>query len=303
MKPIFRTTLLLSAAVLQTACSSSNDNNDISGPNNVPVASPLNDEPDVSEIVMAPAGQITHYGAISVADDAGQASDLVGSFYRLESTVSADFLNGMLTGESTFCDVQSDDTIDFEEISASYVPSVPGVRGTAVSAGESLILTSPAGTFATLQEQPAAGFLFYDLPNMAMLTQGPVPDGLSVDVAGSTEIPMIAAAAVPAITTLSGASPSADTNISTGTQFTWDASGDPSAMIRIFTGTAGGFFLEDGVTVTCVAPDSGSFSFPAETQALLGSDFAGGPALMSRIVVNTVQAESTVLYVIRESFR
>ena len=304
MKPIFRTTLLLSAAVLQSACSSgSDDDNDPGSPNDGTAAEPVNDQPAVSVIDMAPAGEITHYGAISVADDAGQASDLVGSFYRLESSVSADFANGLLTGESTFCNVQSDDTIDFEEISAGFVPSIPGVRGTAVSAGESLILTGPAGTYATLQEQPAAGFLFYDLPNMAMLMQGPVPDGLSVDVPGSSEIPAITAASVPAITTLTGASPAADTGISAGTEFTWDASDDPTAMIRIFTGTAGGFFLEDGVTVTCVAPDSGSFSFPADTQALLGSDFEGAPALMSRIVVNTVQQDSTVFYVIRESFR
>jgi len=74
-------------------------------------------------------------------------------------------------------------------------------------------------------------------------------------------------------------------------------------MIRLFSSTAGGFFLEDGVTVTCVAPDTGSFTFPTTVRAELGSGFVGSAPLMSRIVVNSVQTGSTMLYVIRESFR
>jgi hypothetical protein len=298
MRPTIPNTLLLTMFLLQSACSSDGGSNDNGTP-----ANDTPGQPNVSTVLMAPAGNITHYGAISIADDAGEASDLVGSFYRLDSGVSVDFLNTMLSGDTAMCQVQDDGTIDFEEISAGFVPTIPGVRGTAVSAGESVVLTGPAGTYATLQEQPAAGFLFYDLPNMAMLMDGPVPDGLTVDVAGSSEIPTITAAAVPDITALVNANPSALDTISVSTQFTWDPSENPNALIRIFSSTAGGFFLEDGVTVTCVAPDTGSFRFPAETQALLGSDFTGSAALMSRIVVNPVQVDTTVLYLIRESFR
>jgi len=207
------------------------------------------DGPNVSEILMAPAGDITHYGALSVADDVGVASDLVASFYQLDSGISSEFLSSMFSGESAMCQVQDDGVIDFEEISAGFVPSIPGIRTRPVSAGQAIVLTEASGTYATLEERPAAGFIFYDLANP------------------------------------------------------WEPSDDQTAMIRIFSSTAGGFFLEDGVTVTCVVPDTGSFRFPAATQALLGDDFNGSPALMSRIVVNPVQTGSSLFYVIRESFR
>ncbi len=269
-----------------------------------PVADNGNDElPAVSDVIMAPAGEITHYGAVTVADDAGQASDLVGSFYRLASGVSAEFMTDMLAGNTAMCQVQDDGVIDFEEISVVYVPSVPGINATAVSAGEALVLSGPDGTYATLEEQPAGGFLFYDLPSMSMLMDGPVPTGLLLDVPGSAEIPAIVEAAVPEVTTLANAEFGGENTVSSSSTFTWDASDDPGAMIRIFTSTAGGFFLEDGVTVSCVAPDTGSFTFPADVRRDLGADFIGSAPLMSRIVVNPVQVDSTVVYVIRESFR
>lgn len=261
------------------------------------------ESPTFTDALMAPAGEVTHYGAVTIADDAGEASDLVGSFYELNSGVSAEFLVGMLSGHSALCQVQDDGVIDFEEISAGFVPTVPGIGKRAVSAGDAIVLSGATGTYATLEEQPAAGFLFYDLPNMAMLAPGPVPSGLVVDVPGSSEIPAIANAVVPAITTLENAEFGGEQSISATTRFSWDASDDPSAMIRIFSSTAGGFFLEDGVTVTCVVPDTGAFSFPASTRAELGNDFTGSTPLMSRIVVNPVQVDTTLLYVIRESFR
>ncbi len=291
-----RTILLLSLTMLG-ACSGDGGSSDAGAGNGT------GGQPNVSDVVMAPAGDITHYGAVTIGDDAGQASDLVGSFYRLASGVSADFMAEMLAGNTAMCQVQDDGVIDFEEISAGYVPTVPGIGKSAVSAGANIVLTSPAGTYATLEEQPAAGFLFYDLPDMGMLMDGPVPSGLQLDIPGSSEIPAIANAAVPDITTLANAEFGGGDGISPTTTFTWDASGDPGAMIRIFSSTAGGFFLEDGVTVTCVTPDTGSFNFPAGVRAELGSDFSGSAPLMSRIVVNPVRVDNTVLYVIRESFR
>lgn len=296
-----RTLLMLTLIAAQAACSSEgggsgNDSPDDDGPG----------RPDIINVAMAPAGDITHYGAVTIGDDVGEASDLVGSFYRLETGVSASFMEEMLSGSSTLCQVQDDGVIDFEEISAGYLPTVPGVRKTAVSAGDAIVLSSPSGTYATLEEQPAAGFLFYDLPDRAMLREGSIPEDLTVDVPGSTEIPAFAAVGVPGITTLSGVGygvgSSAGDGISTDTQFTWESSGDPAALIRIFVTTAGGFFLEDGVTVTCVTPDTGSFGFPSDIRAQLGSDFKGGTPLMSRIVVNPVKKDTTLLYVIRESF-
>lgn len=119
--------------------------------------------------------------------------------------MSATFLREMLSGDTAKCQVMDDGVIDFEEFSAGFIRTLPGMAGTAVSAGESIIIISPEGTYATLGEQPAAGFLFYDLPGMPMLMEGLVPAGLTVDVSGSSGIPAFAAVAVPDITSLRGA--------------------------------------------------------------------------------------------------
>ena len=175
----------------------------------------------------------------------------MGSFYRLTSGVSATFLREMLSGDTAKCQVMDDGVIDFEEFSAGFIRTLPGMAGTAVSAGESIIIISPEGTYATLGEQPAAGFLFYDLPGMPMLMEGLVPAGLTVDVSGSSGIPAFAAVAVP------------------------DAERSRSWRWR-----------------HSVSSSSRSTCEPSND-----------PALVSRIVFNHVPVDTSVLYVIRESFQ
>ncbi len=247
-------------------------------------------------------GAITHYGSVSIADEAGQVSDLVASFYRLERGVSADFLASQLSGSAAMCEVQDDDAIDFEEISLVFIPDVQGVDKTAVSAGESVVLTSSAGTFATLDRQIAADFIFYDVETMFMLGEQVVPQDMLVDIPGSTDIPSILSAPVPVLEPLGSVDINGSASVSASSRFSWTPASQPGTLLRIFTSTAGGFFLEDGVTVTCLVPDTGSFSFPADVQRQLGSDFVGSTPIVSRLAISTVQVESTVLYVMRESF-
>lgn len=252
--------------------------------------------------VSVPIGDITHYGAVTVSDDVGMAFDIVGSFYRLERGVSASYLSTMLNGETTHCQVQDDGVIDFEEISVGYLPRVPEVSKQAVSAGEAIVLSTPSGTYATLQEQPAGSFLFYDLPSGTQLPQASIPDDLLVSVSGSEVIPPFIDALVPRISALTGADFNTGSAVSVNTRFSWEPSANSQALVRIQTSTAGGFFLEDGVSVTCVTPDSGSFVFPPGIQNMLGANFVGEPPVMSRLVVNAIQESDTVLLVVRESF-
>lgn len=266
-----------------------------------PTDSQQQDDPEFSQID-APDGDITHYGVVTVGDESGMASDLIGAFFRLDRSVSESFLQARYDGTTASCQVQSDDTIDFEELSVGFVPDIPGAGKTSVSAGESILLTSEAGTYAELPEQPTSVFLFYDLDDMQMLATGPVPASLTIDIPGSEQIPAFSSVPLPRVTTLSGTSIGESNDVGVSTRFSWEASDDPAAMVRIFTSTAGGFFLEDGVTVTCVVPDTGSFAFPASIQAELGSEFRGTAPLISRVVIETQRQGSTLLYVVRESF-
>jgi len=281
---------------LLSACSDSKDGNSENPLGDGQGALPL---PPGS---VAPAGMVTHYGSVTVADEAGRVSDMVASFYKLDTGVSADFLSSQFDGQSAMCEVQDDGVIDFEEISVVYVPDVPGVGKAPVSAGDSIILSSSAGSFATLNEQPAAAFIFYDLPNMNMLSGLTVPVDLTVDVLGSTEIPVFSSSPVPTVEALGVVDYGDEENVSVTSQFGWTPSNQPGSLLRIFTSTAGGFFLENGVTVTCLVPDTGSFMFPTNIRELLGSEFSGSTPIISRLSINSVQVDTTVLYVIRESF-
>ena len=170
----------------------------------------------------------------------------------------------------------------------------------AVGAGPSIVLSSSAGTYATLQEQSTAGFLFYDLDNMVM--RGTIPDNLTVDVAGGSEIPQFTGVSVPHISPLVNVAYGDARTIVVNTTFSWTPSGNPDALVRIQTSTAGGFFLENSVTIECLVPDNATFNFPANEQAQLGSDFNGEPRILSTLVAGSVESGNTMLYVIRESF-
>ena len=72
--------------------------------------------------------------------------------------------------------------------------------------------------------------------------------------------------------------------------------------MRIFSSTAGGFFVENGMTVTCLAPDTCSFEFPQSVQDELGADFIGGAPSISCVKIKTESTDGSVLFLIRESF-
>ncbi len=257
---------------------------------------------NVSSVTALPEGDVMHYGAITVSDDIGVAFDVVGSFYTLGQGVSADYLLTMLNGETTHCQIQDDGVVDFEEISVGFTPYVPDSEKQMVSAGDAVVLSTPSGTYVSLQEQTAGSFLFYDLPSGSQLPQGSIPDELVVSVTGSQEIPPFMDALVPTIPTLTGVNFNTDSSVSINTRFSWEPSGNPQALVRIQTQTAGGFFREDGVSVACVTPDSGTFTFPPGIQSLLGEGFVGEPPIMSRLLVNATKDSDTVLFVVRESF-
>jgi len=296
------TAVTASFLILVTGCGGSGgaDNATESTALQTTTTSPQNTE--AQDLVgQLPAGNITSYGAITVGDDAGVASDLVAAFFKLDSSVSAESLISAFSGNQTLCSVDDDDIVDFEEISVGFIPSFNGLGKQAIGAGENIVLASDEGTFATIQRESAGSFLFYTLPDSQVLPSQPVPAGLTADIIGG-EFPGYQSALLPNVEHLQNVNIGGSTMISSTSQFTWTPSSIPGSFVRIFASTAGGFFVEDGMTVTCLAPDTGTFQFPANIQAELGSDFVGGAPIMSRIAISTETTGSSVLFLIRESF-
>jgi len=297
----FSTTMLMCSIVALSSCGGSSSNEDASmAPPDNTSGTPTNvGAQDLIDDL--PSGDITSYGAITIGDESGMASDLVAAFFELDTAVSADTLTQAFNGTQTVCSVDDDDSVDFEEISVGFIPSFNGIGKRAISAGESIVVSSDTGTFANLQSQSAGPFLFYTLPDMQMLPNVTIPHALQVDILGD-EFPGYNAAMIPSVTALDTVDFGATSGISATSVFSWTPSSDPAALLRIFSSTAGGFFLENGMTVTCLTPDTGSFTFPASVQEELGADFVGGTPIISRVVVRTETTENSVLFLIRESF-
>lgn len=303
MSVIFRRTAVLFIFVLVGCGGSgggdgSGDINDSEGANAFPNSDTIVKSDLVGEI---PPGNVKSYGAITVGDDAGIASDLVAAFFKVDEGLSADFLANVFSSNKTLCTVDDDDSLDFEEFSSGFIPSFNGVQKQAISAGEIVTLTSAEGTFASIESGSSGAFLFYTLPNSQSLPSGSIPDDLQIDVPGDV-YPAYQAVMMPSVQALGSVVYSGNASITSDTAFGWEPADQAGSMVRVFSSTAGGFFTEDGVTVTCLAPDTGSFVFPEPVRAELGDTFVGSKPIFSRVRVITEVGDESVLFLIRESF-
>lgn len=247
-----------------------------------------------------PPGDVAMFGAITIADDAGIASDIVGSFFVIDMPVSGSALADQLTATQARCVVEADAISDFSDISASFFPSIPGV-GRAISAGNPILLSADVGDYAVLQQEGVTDFRFYGVENVAEIPSGAVPEPLTAFVPGD-EFPQFDNSLFPTQTTLTNVAYSDAPSVLPTTRFTWEATADSPAVVRLFSNTAGGFFLENSIKVNCLVPDTGSFEFPPGIQAALGAEFVGGAPILSRLNANVYVENDAALMLIRESF-
>jgi hypothetical protein len=250
---------------------------------------------------LLPDGNIVLFGAVSIADEQGEASDLIGGFFNLSQGVDSDYFDLLAAPDSTNCYVDSDDNIDFEEISASYIPSLKGVQKTSTGAGEFVYVEAAGSSYVELAQQPVGALVFYDLAPGQSIPTGPIPLDLKVNIPGDG-FPSFPSVPVPKVAALKNFTISTGVNIQSTSVFTWSAEPDSSSQVRIFTSTAGGFFLENGMTVSCIVPDTGRFVFPDSVKRLIGSGFNGAPPIVSRLQTHIAKNNDAVLFVIRESF-
>ena len=249
-------------------------------------------------------GNIVRYGALNLGDEAGEASELVAGFFALSEGVAPEAFGAALDPSAAECRVTPGGSDPgFEAVSAGLLPAPEGVRATSIGAGETLVLSSAAGTWAELQPGGAVGGVsFYDLAPGTSLPEGPVPANLVLDVPGG-DFPAFAAAALPTVAPLAGFAVDGDgATIGPDARFTWEPGGDAGAKVRLSSATNAGFFADDGgVTVACTVPDTGEFAFDAATREALGEGFEGTFPAASRIAVGTVAEGDALLILVRES--
>lgn len=253
-----------------------------------------------------PPGDITQYGVVTVADDDGNASDVVASFFDLGDGISSASVSDLFSGDQSICEVTVNPEPSIFSISAVFLPEVTSVFSL-IAVGDLLTLNSSVGQYASLELTDIGEFTFYSLPVNESLPLGPVPEDLTVDLpaesgvfAGSFNFTPVDPLVNFSLSDVPG--PVSNENVFSNSIFTWDSSPTSTQWVRIETQTAGGFFLDESTSVNCVVPDTGFFSFPSDVQAQLGSEFEGAPPLVSRLSIETVNQPTSALFVIRESF-
>ena len=250
----------------------------------------------------SPEADIARYGVVAVGDEDGEESGIaLASFSRLSESVAPGAFGVSLDPAQAPCTIERDDGLPQYLTTPLYLPTPIGVGRESIGAGDSVLLSSAAGTWIELQGRPSDQF--YTRPSADAAPTGPVPSGLVADITGD-EFPAFRGAALPDVEPLVGLAYAGGDTVSRDTRFTWtpSAATGTDTRVRIETASAASFFEEDGVSVSCLVPDTGEFVFSPDARAALGGDFAGEAPDFSRVAFDSVREGDALLVLVRESF-
>ncbi len=222
-------------------------------------------------------------------------TQLNAAFFRFDdTTISSDVINAQITlrDDDDFCIVNGqgdDDLID---------PDFDDFLEQTISAGQILTLTSPMGTFATLERNsltiPSGTVIAYLLPGESV--SGMPPAGLTLDIPGDV-FPMFSNVTIPEVPApLTDFSPPTDDSVDVTTTFSWTPSGVADARVSLSLDS-------DAESINCLLVDDGSFTLPdSVTAQLMGmSDLTVGDA--DRDATVFVRSGDAVLFVVAEDTR
>lgn len=168
--------------------------------------------------------------------------------------------------------------------------NIGGVMFTTISAGEVLTVSSPAGSYAELQRSQQFGFTFYSIDEELELS-APAPGNLSISVPGD-EFPAFTNVDFPVVEPLLVSAPGASEAVTANTSFRWTGSTNPNSLIDISASALSDDFMSL-TFLDCEVVDDGSFEFPADTRAALGS--FSSDASIERTAFRIVQQGSSAL--------
>ena len=290
--PLYKTCLAALITASLTACgggSSGSDDEIASAPEQpeTPETPETPDTPDTPTVGGDNDGNVSLVGTIGFNDD-----DVFGTFISLPTPIPVPTVT---TATDLFPDLDTCEVTTFDP-DTFFGPDdpdpdpddtdTPEPESISVSAGEVLTVISPAGTFAELIRFQSGDDIDYELADGASLP-GPVPAGTVVNIPGDV-FPAFTGVAVPAASDLANFSPSS-LPISVSDEFSWVP---PSGSVTtfVFLSITGNFSPVNNsfTTVTCTLIDDGSFTFPADIQAELGSDFEAISVAAGRSGVNVV---------------
>lgn len=222
------------------------------------------------------SGGVRDVGFVGVEESTSAASGTVvasnGGFARFDGDVPDAIFTDPWGDVVGTCDVFS--AADIPDDPTFGIPTPDGLAITFLEAGASLSVTADGAAFLELDRieasfggQTVIGYTSGDE------VAGTAGGDLALTVPGD-EFPAVSDAAFPASSTFeltAPATPGAMGSVSEATTFTWSGATNDDATIVMID-----LFSDDFMTsVSCTAPDTGTFELPAETVAELGGSFSG----------------------------
>jgi hypothetical protein len=239
------------------------------------------------------SGNFTDWGFIGV-EEYDEGVEAFAAFARFDADVSVAQAEQELTPATDVCEVTRTDMGDFD-FDADFGFEEFG-SFTWLSAGDNIVISSPAGTYSTIPKMEFAGVIAYGQDDPI---PGSAPSGLTVDIPGD-EFMAMSSLAIPDAPALQVSSPASD-SITPTTQFAWAGNSSGSTVIYIYASSFDGS-SNQSVDVDCTVVDDGSFQFPSAIQAEMGAGFSG-TGDVSRVAYNIVQNGSTVVFLFHEVAR
>jgi len=226
------------------------------------------------------------YGFVEL-EDAGDAVGVFGLFGRFNRTLSVTEFTAAFQPQLDTCNTRG-----FANPDTGVTFDIDNNADSLVRAGDSLIITSRSGTYATVSRLGT-----FERPIYLLETNlsGPAPSGLTLDVSGD-EFPAFTNMQVPDVANLVLTSPGSDQPVNANTRFRWNASGSSA----VFLDMTASFFPDDGseLIVNCLIADDGDFRFPAEVRAAIGGNVAAS-LLIDRSVTSITNRDDAILVVRR----
>jgi len=239
-------------------------------------------------------------GADGVSGD-GDRVNLLGLLKLEPNSTEADFataLFGRIPDGLTGAEIQNFYAPTSDTCSVTPFASNDGVepqlnvfgdRLDLISAGETVVLSSGAGTFATLSSSEGSAGPIYRTDVALNIER---PGGLSADVLGD-EFPVFSDAPIGDVPALQITNPPAGQPVDAFNLFTWDGNEGQLSVVEFYTGGTGANNQE--ILVGCTTVDDGSFSFPESVRAEMGDNFQEDWSVALRVVYNISRNGDAVL--------
>ncbi len=230
--------------------------------------------------------QLNDYGVIRIAHDSDSAQTSVDAvFCDLVRSASAGAIDEQYLTAADSCTVTNDGSADSNAIVDLVCSDALPVQ--TISAGDNLLMSSTAGSYADLIKQTDGDTITYTTGS----TLPRPPNGLALNIPGDT-FTQFTSVDIPDIEDLEITSPAAGESLSRDTSIRWNAASDRNTSRVLLSAS------DADVTVTCSLVDDGRFDFSSTTQVSLGDLFAADTLSVRRQnVVSPTRGDSGLIII------